>query len=133
MNRNLLKVKRNINKNNRLNFKYKKYKNADNIIFAHESEKEFAKILDFYRIKWEYEPTTFILEWDENENPLSSFTPDYFLPDHELYIELTTLNQRLVTKKNWKIRMIRKLYPEIKIKLFYKKDYNSLLFKYINR
>jgi len=133
MNRNLLKVKRNINKNNRLNFKYKEYRNADNIIFAHESEKEFAKILDFYRIKWEYEPTTFILEWDENENPLSSFTPDYFLPDHELYIELTTLNQRLVTKKNWKIRMIRKLYPEIKIKLFYKKDYNSLLFKYINR
>ena len=133
MNRNLLKVKRNINKNNRLNFKYEKYRNADNIIFAHESEKEFAKILDFYRIKWEYQPTTFILEWDENENPLSSFTPDYFLPDHELYIELTTLNQRLVTKKNWKIRMIRKLYPEIKIKLFYKKDYNSLLFKYINR
>lgn len=133
MNRNLLKVKRNINKNNRLNFKYKEYRNADNIIFAHESEKEFAKILDFYRIKWKYEPTTFILEWDENENPLSSFTPDYFLPDHELYIELTTLNQRLVTKKNWKIRMIRKLYPEIKIKLFYKKDYNSLLFKYINR
>lgn len=130
MNRNLLKVKRNINKNNRSGYKYK---NADNIVFAHESEKEFAKILDFYRIKWEYEPTTFPLEWDENENPLSSFTPDYFLPDQELYIELTTLNQRLVTKKNWKIRMIRKLYPDIKIKLFYKKDYNSLIFKYLNR
>lgn len=130
MNKNLLKVRRNVNKNNRLNFKYK---NADNVIFAHESEKEFARILDFYRIKWEYEPTTFVLEWDENENPLKSFTPDYFLPDHELYIELTTLNQRLVTKKNRKIRMIRKLYPGIKIKLFYKKDYNSLLFKYTNR
>lgn len=130
MNRNLLKIKRNINKNNKLNFKYK---NVDNIIFAHESEKEFVKILDYYRIKWEYEPKTFVLEWDENENPSSSFTPDFFLPDHELYIELTTLNQRLVTKKNWKIRMIRKFYPEIKIKLFYKKDYNSLLFKYINR
>jgi hypothetical protein len=130
MNRNLLKIRRNVNKNNRSNFEHK---NVDNIIFAHESEKEFARILDFYRIKWEYEPTTFVLEWDENENPLSSFTPDYFLPDHELYIELTTLNQRLVTKKNRKIRMIRKLYPEIKIKLFYKKDYNSLLFKYANR
>jgi len=106
---------------------------ADIINFAHESEKEFAKILDFYRIKWEYEPKTFPLEWDKDGSPTESFTPDFFLPDHNLYIELTTLNQKLVTKKNQKLKKLRKLYPDINIKLFYKKDFHSLIFKYIKK
>lgn len=101
--------------------------------FAHESEREFAKILDFYKIKWEYEPKTFVLEWDKEGNPTVSFTPDFYLPELDLYIELTTLNQRLVTRKNRKIKELKKLYPYVNIKLFYKKDYHSLLFKYINR
>ena len=130
MARNVLRVRRNSTKNNKLELEFK---NAENIIFAHESEKEFSKILDFYRIKWEYEPKTFTLEWDENDIPIISFTPDFYLAELDLYIELTTLNQKLVTKKNWKIKKVRELYPEINVKLFYKKDYNSLLFKYLNR
>jgi len=130
MARNVLRVKRNSTKNNKLDLEVK---NAENIIFAHESEKEFAKILDFYRIKWEYEPRTYTLEWDEDDVPIMSFTPDFFLPELDLYIELTTLNQKLVTKKNGKIKKVRELYPEINVKLFYKKDYNSLLFKYLNK
>ena len=130
MARNVLRVRRNSTKNNKLELEFK---NAENIIFAHESEKEFAKILDFYRIKWEYEPKTFTLEWDENDIPRVSFTPDFYLGELDLYIELTTLNQKLVTKKNRKIKKVRELYPEINVKLFYKKDYNSLLFKYLNR
>ncbi|MBC7333317.1 MAG: hypothetical protein H5T85_02465 [Actinobacteria bacterium] len=105
----------------------------DEVKFAHESEREFARILDFYRIKWEYEPRTFVLERDAEGNPTVSFTPDFYLPELDLYIELTTLNQRLVTRKNRKIKALKKLYPDINIKLFYKKDYHSLLFKYINR
>ena len=105
--------------------------NADEIVFANESEKEFAKILDFYRIKWQYEPKTFPLEFDDEGNATFSFTPDFYLPDLDLFIELTTLNQNLVTKKNRKIKKIRELYPEINIKLFYKKDYDSLLFKFM--
>jgi hypothetical protein len=130
MARNVLKAKRNITKNNKLGLEFK---NAENIVFAHESEKEFAKILDFYRIRWEYEPKTFTLEWDDNGTAVKSFTPDFYLPELDLYIELTTLNQKLVTKKNQKIKKVRELYPEINVKLFYKKDYNSLLFKYLNR
>lgn len=130
MARNVLRVKRNVTKNNKLGLEFK---NAENIIFAHESEKEFAKILDFYRIRWEYEPKTFTLEWDKNDIAVKSFTPDFYLPELDLYIELTTLNQKLVTKKNKKIKKVRELYPEINVKLFYKKDYNSLLFKYLNR
>ena len=130
MARNVQRVRRNSTKNNKLELEFK---NAENIIFAHESEKEFAKILDFYRIKWEYEPKTFTLEWDENDIPVLSFTPDFYLSELDLFIELTTLNQKLVTKKNRKIKKVRELYPEINVKLFYKKDYNSLLFKYLNR
>ncbi|MBM3703242.1 MAG: hypothetical protein FJW63_09740 [Actinobacteria bacterium] len=128
--KNLLEIRENLNKNNRLD---KKFKNAENIKFAHNSEKEFSKILNFYRIKWEYEPKTFTLRFDRKGNPTVSFTPDFYLPDLDLYIELTTLNQKLVTKKNYKIKKLKELYPDINIKLFYKKDYNSLLFKYLNK
>ena len=84
--------------------------------FAHESEREFAKILDFYGIDWQYEPNTFPVEWDEKGNPIQSFTPDFYLPYYDLYIELTTLNQKLVTKKNRKLKRLRALYPDINIK-----------------
>ncbi len=107
--------------------------NAEKIKFAHESEKEFARILDFYRIKWEYEPKSFPLEWDQDGNILISFTPDFYLTDYDLFIELTTMNQRLVTKKNRKIKRLKELFPDINIKLFYKKDFHSLIFKYINK
>ena len=105
--------------------------NADEIIFANESEKEFARILDFYKIIWLYEPKTFPLEFDSGGIALLSFTPDFYLPDLDLFIELTTLNQNLVTKKNKKIRKLKELYPDVNIKLFYKKDYDSLLFKFV--
>ena len=102
--------------------------------FAHDSEREFAKILDFYDINWLYEPKTFPVLWDRGGSPLESFTPDFYLSDYDLYIELTTLNQKLVTKKNRKLKRLRELYPEINIKLFYKKDFQSLLFnKQINK
>ena len=109
-------------------FRYK------DVNFAHESEREFAKILDFYDISWSYEPKTFPVEWDREGIPKISFTPDFFLPEYDLFIELTTLNQKLVTKKNRKLKRIRELYPEVNIKLFYKKDFQSLLFnKQINK
>ncbi|HEY4662303.1 MAG TPA: hypothetical protein VIH07_01350 [Candidatus Humimicrobiaceae bacterium] len=130
MGKNLLEIRENVNKNNNHGGKFK---SPENIRFAHTSEKEFSRILDFYKIRWEYEPRTFILEFDVKGNPESSFTPDFYLTDLNIYIELTTLNQNLVTKKNYKIKKLKELYPDINIKLFYKKDYDSLLFKYINR
>jgi hypothetical protein len=98
--------------------------------FAHNSERQFAKLLDFYGIEWEYEPRTFILDWDREGNPQQAFSPDFYLPAYELYIEITTLNQKLVTKKNGKIRRLRELYPEVKVKIFYQRDYLALLVKY---
>ncbi|MGD0019628.1 MAG: hypothetical protein ABSD62_10280 [Candidatus Limnocylindrales bacterium] len=98
--------------------------------FAHASEAEFAHILDFYQVAWEYEPQVFPILWDLDGNVLESFAPDFFLPDLELFIELTTLQQRLVRKKNRKVRRLRELYPNIRIKLFYARDFRALMLKY---
>jgi hypothetical protein len=87
-------------------------------------------LLDFYQIEWEYEPRTFDVEWDEAGNVLKRFSPDFYLPQFDLYIEVTTMNQKLVTKKNRKVRRLRELYPGTKIKIFYQRDYVALLQKY---
>jgi len=98
--------------------------------FANDSEAEFARLLDFYQIEWLYEPHTFPIAWDEEGNVVESFTPDFYLVDYHLYIELTTMKQSLVTKKNRKVRLFRELYPQHPIRLFYGKDYQRLLQKY---
>ena len=98
--------------------------------FAHNSERQFAKLLDFYAINWEYEPRTFVLQRDHDGNPEQAFTPDFYLPAYDLYIEITTLNQKLVTKKNRKARRLVELYPDVQIKVLYQRDYLQLLVKY---
>jgi len=98
--------------------------------FAHASEAEFAKILDFYQIDWLYEPRSFPLRWADDGRVVQYFTPDFYLPEFNLYLELTTLKQSLVTKKNAKLRRLRELYPEVKIKLFYGRDIRELFGKY---
>jgi len=98
--------------------------------FAHPSEREFARVMDFYRIRWQYEPRTFPIEWDENHNVVKAFTPDFYLPDLDLFIELTTMKQSLVTKKNRKVRLLRELYPDVNIKILYERDYKNLIWKY---
>lgn len=102
----------------------------DEARFAHESEEEFARLLDFYHVRWEYEPRTFTLRHDDEGRVLEAFSPDFYLTDLDLYVELTTLKQGLVTDKHRKLRRLRELYPEINIKLLHKRDYLSLLAKY---
>jgi hypoxanthine phosphoribosyltransferase len=98
--------------------------------FAHNSERQFAKLLDFYGIAWEYEPRTFTLERDREDKPAQAFTPDFYLPAYDLYIEITTLNQRLVTKKNRKARRLVEMYPDVAVRVLYQRDYLHLLVKY---
>jgi len=95
--------------------------------FAHPAERDLARILTYYRVRWAYEPTTFILSWAADGHPAEMFTPDFYLPDHHLYIELTTMRQRLVTRKNRKLRHLRERYPNVRIKLLYARDYRRLL------
>jgi bifunctional protein TilS/HprT len=100
------------------------------VTFAHNAERQLAKLLDFYGVRWEYEPQTFVLEWDEAGNPTRGFTPDFYLPAYDLFIEITTLSQKLVTKKNAKARRLRELHPELQIRILYQRDYVGLLEKY---
>ncbi|MFQ6027141.1 MAG: hypoxanthine phosphoribosyltransferase [Dehalococcoidia bacterium] len=97
--------------------------------FVHPSEREFARILDFYGVSWEYEPRSFLLQ-SEGDRVVEMFTPDFYLPDLDLYVELTTMKQSLVTRKNRKLRQLKELYPDINIILLYRKDYHRLLAKY---
>lgn len=98
--------------------------------FAHESEAEFARLLNFYGIRWEYERRSFPLRVAPDGTVLEAFTPDFYLPDLDTYVELTTLRQSLVTQKNRKVRRLRELYPGIKVLLLYRRDYQALLAKY---
>ena len=98
--------------------------------FAHQSEEMFANLLDFYRIAWEYEPRSFPIQYGPDGSVLEAFTPDFYLPEFDLYVELTTMKQSLVTRKNRKVRLLRELYPHLNIQVFYQKDFENLIFKY---
>ena len=95
-------------------------------VFANDAELECAQILDYHGIPWDYEPHTFTLEVDEHGNTLEAFTPDFYLPEQDLYLEITTMKQSLVTRKNRKVRKLRERYPQVRIKLFYKRDLERL-------
>jgi hypothetical protein len=98
--------------------------------FAHQSEAELARILDYYGIAWRYEPDVFPISWNAAGAVTESFAPDFYLPEVDLYIELTTLKQSLVRRKNRKLRHLRQLYPGVRIKLFYARDFRALMVKY---
>jgi hypothetical protein len=98
--------------------------------FANQAEIECANLLDFYGLDWEYEPKSFVLETDENGRIIEAFTPDFYLPEQDLYLEVTVMKQSLVTRKNRKIRKLRERYPDIRIKLFTRRDIERLAQKY---
>ncbi len=104
--------------------------NIKRAVFGHPSEELFANLLNFYRIEWEYEPRSFALQWDKDGNIVEAFTPDFYLAEFDLYVELTTMKQALVTKKNRKIKLLRAIYPHVNIQVFYQKDFQDLVFKY---
>ena len=109
---------------------FQAYRGVEAPRFAHEVELEYAKILDYHGVPWLYEPRTFVLEEDADGNVVEAFTPDFYLPDQDLYVELTVMKQSLVTRKNRKLRKLRRRYPEVRIKLFYKRDLERLAQRY---
>ncbi len=98
--------------------------------FSHPTEEAFARILDFYGIRWVYEPRTFPIEWDKDGNVTEAFSPDFYLPEQDLYIELTTLRPKLAGYKNRRLRRMSELYPDVNIKLFKRKDLRNLMIKF---
>jgi hypothetical protein len=106
------------------------FEKNNTVRFSHQAEETFARILDYYGIEWQYEPRSFPLAQDERGNVIEAFTPDFYLPRQNIYIELTTLRPHLTTRKNRKIRRLRQLYPEINIKLFKRADLREMMVKY---
>ena len=109
---------------------FQAYCGAEEPRFANDAELECARILDFYGIPWEYEPRTFVLEQDEEGRIAEAITPDFYLPEQDLYLELTVMKQSLVTRKNRKLRKLRERYPDVKVKLFNRRDFERLARKY---
>jgi len=109
---------------------FQAYRGSEPPRFASQAELECAKVLDYYCVPWEYEPRTFVLEQDAEGRVLEAFTPDFYLPDQDLYVELTVMKQSLVTRKNRKLRKLRQLYPEVKVKLFYERDFERIAARY---
>jgi bifunctional protein TilS/HprT len=94
--------------------------------FAHPAEVELARLLTFYGVRWAYEPTMFAVRWGSNGTPQEFVTPDFYLPDYDLYLELTTMRQRLVTRKNRKFRLLRENYPNVRVRILYLRDFQRL-------
>jgi hypoxanthine phosphoribosyltransferase len=110
--------------------RFQAYRGTEPPRFANRIELECAKILDFYGVPWEYEPHSFVLERDGSGRVSSAFTPDFYLPEQDLYVEVTVMKQSLVTRKNRKLRQLRELYPDVKVKLFYRRDFERLALRY---
>src|SRR2546428_13312633 len=109
---------------------FQAYQGTEPPRFASRAELECAKVLDYYGVPWEYEPTTFVLEEDEDGRVVEAFKPDFYLPEQDLYVEVTVMKQSLVTRKNRKLRKLRERYPEVRVKLFYKRDIERLAERY---
>jgi hypothetical protein len=105
---------------------FRTYCGAEPPRFANRIELEYARILDYYGVRWEYEPQTFVLERDVNGRVVRAFTPDFYLPEHDLFIEVTAMKQSRVARKNRKVRELRNLYPHVRIKIFYRRDIERL-------
>lgn len=99
-------------------------------VFIHPIEEAFARILDYYGVTWDYEPRTFPLKWDKNGKVIEAFTPDFYLPQQNLYIELTTLRPKLTLRKNRKLKRIKELYPDINIKLFKRRELRNMMIRF---
>jgi hypothetical protein len=109
---------------------FQAYRGTEPPRFANPAELEYAKVLDWHGIPWQYEPTTFVLERDADGRVTEAFTPDFYLPEQDLYLEVTVMKQSLVTRKNRKLRKLRELYPDVKVKLFYERDFERLAVRF---
>jgi hypothetical protein len=109
---------------------FQAYRGSQPPRFANRAELECAKVLDYHGVPWDYEPRTFVLAEDALGRVVEAFAPDFYLPEQDLYLEVTVMKQSLVTRKNRKVRKLQERYPDVRIKLFYKRDVARLAQRY---
>ena len=101
-------------------------------VFAHESERELAELLDEHGLPWEYEPHTFPLEHDDNGRLLEAVTPDFYLPVAGIYIECTEMKPSRAHRKRRKLQKLRMQYGEV-VTYVDRRDFARLRAKYLAR
>ncbi len=109
--------------------KFRHYRGKRPPKFAHPAEQELAELLDEEGIPWDYEPHTFPLEYGPDGTVREAFTPDFYLPEADAYIECTEMKQAHTTKKNAKARKFRERYGEV-VTILYRRDFQRLRRKY---
>jgi hypoxanthine phosphoribosyltransferase len=87
-------------------------------------ERELAAVFDELGLRWEYEPHTFVLERDAEGSPTEAFTPDFYLPEQDVYVECTTMRQHLTARKNRKLRKLRE--RGVIVGILYRRDFERL-------
>jgi hypothetical protein len=90
--------------------------------FAHEAEVECARALDALGVRWVYEPHMFVLSRDAEGRVREAITPDFHLPEIGIYLEVTAMRQRHVTRKNRKLRRLHDLHPGVRCVPLYARD-----------
>lgn len=103
------------------------------VAFAHASEAELARLFDFYEIAWLYEPRSFPIVWNDHGRPIEFFTPDFYLPEYDLFIELTVAKPAHKTRKNRKLRLLRSHHPRVNVKLFTRRDIERVFSRAMKR
>ena len=90
------------------------------LYFYSRWEANIARLFNFLGIKWIHQPRTFDLG-------SQTYTPDFYLPDYDIYIEVKNFLGRYSKIRD---RKFRELYPNTKLILLLKKDYLELERKY---
>lgn len=93
--------------------------------FAHPVELAVARLFDEHGIAWEYEPHTFVLEWDADGTVREAFTPDFFLPEIGVYVECTVMRPALASRKRRKARRVRERAGAV-VEIMFKRDVDRL-------
>lgn len=87
------------------------------------SERATADALDAMHVRWEYEPVEFVLATNGHGTSLA-FRPDFWLPDHGMYLEVTMAKPCNVGRKNKKARLCRELHG-VRVEILYRRDFNE--------
>jgi hypothetical protein len=93
--------------------------------FAHPVERELADLLDAHEIRWWYEPHTFVLERNGSGHVTRAFTPDFYLPDLDYYLECTVARRPLTRVKRRKAEATRRRYG-VMVEIAYRADFETL-------
>ena len=94
--------------------------------FAHPVERALSGVLDELGVRWRYEPHTFVLGRHPSGSVSAAFTPDFYLPDLDLYLECSVARTGLLRRKRRKIEATQRRYGVV-VHLVRRSDFETLV------